>query len=64
MFGGRVLFEPRVVCVRRANRTRYVSLLYVGLGVQSRIVLLQALCSLDVRCPSLEVCAFDVERTR
>ena len=62
MFAGRVLFEPRGVCVRRANRTRYVSLLYVGLGVQSRIVLLQDLYAIDICCPSLGVCAFNVNR--
>ena len=48
------------LCTFDVNRTRCGALLYVGLGVQSLIVLL----SLDMCCPSLGLCAFDANRTR
>ena len=36
----------------------------MGLGVQSRIVLLPGLCALNVCYLSLKLCTFDVNRTR
>ena len=75
MCARRVLSEPRVVYVRRKSNltwdlgihfTRWYgcAALYVGIYVQSRIVLLPGLWALDVCCPSLGLCAFDINRTR
>ena len=50
------------LCAFDVNRTPCSALLYRGLGVQSRIVLLPGLCALDVCWPSLRLCAFDVNR--
>ena len=41
------------LCAFDVNRTHCATLLYMGLGVQSRIVLLPGLCALDVCWPSL-----------
>ena len=52
------------LCSFDVNQTRCAALWYVGLYIQSRIVLLPGVCTLDICCPSLGLCAFDVNRTR
>ena len=48
------VFCPSIrFCALDDYRPHCSTLLYVGLGVQSRIVLLQALCALDVCWPRL-----------
>ena len=70
-----VLAEPKIVCVRRKSNPRcdpgiYFAVwygcaaLFVGLDVQSRVVLLPELCVLGVFWPSLGLYVLDVNRTR